>query len=348
MPGKSVMANLRDIVKLLALPAFVASLYVVGVLYAGVAKAAATKYSFLYMGQAQTENRNRKSPERIISLFTTLRDVKVRETLHKDTLMNWASLAPSVLPVLFVMPNDSKYWTRRARELGWMVENVTRADAGVPILKDMFNVTATKYPSPFIGFANADNLFGKSLVDTLAGLSLTHPDLVHNRISLIVGRRRMIKDTEIKDTSGEYVDSIALRLRLYPSYAQDYFILGNGGKFHWNRVPDFIVGRLGYDNWLVVMAQRWNVTLIDGTKTIHNLHQDTTAAEGTPLRLYQARSRHVNYEAAGRQFNYIGGVTDCSFWSSVNCFRPSNNGNGTYSVCLEKNTRRGGCPLPDL
>ncbi len=101
---------------------------------------------------------------RIITLFTTLRDVNARKRLHNQTLANWACLAPAVLPVLYLMPNDSEYWTRKATELGWKLEKVPRTRGCVPIVKDMFNVTSRKYPSPFIGFANADNMFGNSLV----------------------------------------------------------------------------------------------------------------------------------------------------------------------------------------
>ncbi len=285
---------------------------------------------------------------RIITLFTTLRDVKVRERVHNQTLKNWASLAPAVLPVLYLMPNDSEYWTRSATELGWQLEKVPRTRGGVPIVKDMFNVTAEKYPSPFIGFANADNMFGNSLVETLVGLTKNNKELVHGRMSLIVGRRRGIKEININDTNGEYVDSIAPRLGLYAKYAQDYFLFGNGGKFHWDRVPDFVVGRLGYDNWLVVMAQRWNITLIDGTQTIHNLHQEGKDGITSGRVLNKGKSKQLNYVAAGK-FNYGGGVTTCAFWRSVHCFLPTTNSNGCRisSVCLDRVKHRRGCRNPD-
>ena len=353
LPGKNRMAQYTTIGKLLALVILAASLGALFILHARVAITTTSIYRFLSLRQDQTEKRDLKHPDRVISLFTTLRDVSVRETLHKHTLMNWASLAPSVLPVLFLMPNDTKFWTPRARELGSMVENVTRTREGVPVIKDMFNITATKYPSRFIGFANADNLFGKSLVDTLAGLSLNHLDLVHSRISLIVGRRRGIRDTAIQETTGEYVDSIAYRYSLFQTFAQDYFIFGNGGKFHWDRVPDFIVGRVGNDNWFVVMAQRWNVTLIDGTKTITNLHQEAADGVKSGWVLHDGRSKYYNYLAAGRTFNYSGGLTDCSFWRSTSCSPLAGNEHGNSSVCLEKNRNRwggkwGGCRLPDF
>ncbi len=285
---------------------------------------------------------------RIITLFTTLRDVKVRERLHNKTLNNWASLAPAVLPVLYLMPNDSEYWTRRATELGWKLEKVPRTRGGIPIVKDMFNVTAEKYPSPFIGFANADNAFGNSLVETLVGLTQNNKELVHGRMSLIVGRRRGIKEININDTSAEYVDSIASSLKLYTKYGQDYFFFGDGGKFHWDRVPDFVVGRLGYDNWLVVMAQRWNITLIDGTNTLHNLHLEGKDGVSSGRVLNKGRSKVLNYEAAGK-FNYGGGVTTCAFWRSVNCSLVTSNvtERRISSVCLDRVKHRGGCRNPD-
>ncbi len=283
---------------------------------------------------------------RIITLFTTLRDVKARKRLHNQTLGNWASLAPAVLPVLYLMPSDSKYWTCRATELGWKLEKVPRTRGGVPTVKDMFNVTSQKYPSPFIGFANADNMFGNSLVETLVDLTQNNKGLLHDRMSLIVGRRRGIKDIKINDTSGDYVDAIAPRLKLYPSYAQDYFLFGSGGKFYWDRVPDFVVGRIGYDNWLVVMAQRWNISLIDGTQTLHNLHQEGTDGRESGRLQNEGKNKLLNYEVAGN-FKYRGALTTCAFWRSVNCSRPIRNGGTISSVCLDRVKDRKRCRNPD-
>ncbi len=285
---------------------------------------------------------------RLLTLFTTLRDVKVRERLHNQTLMNWASLKPSVLPVLFVMPNDSEYWTWRAMELGWRVEKVPQTREDVPIFKAMFNVTSQKYPSPFIGFANADNLFGNSLIETLTGLSKCCWDLLHGRMSLLVGRRRGVNASEIsEDPSGEYVDQIASRFRRHGTYAQDYFIFGGGGSFRWEDVPDFVVGRAGYDNWFVVMAQRWNVSLVDCSETISNLHQQGKDGKRSGWTLNKGSSKFMNYRAAGKHFSYRGGVTKCSFYSSMKT-PPQNTSDETLpGICLTETRRGKGCRHPD-
>ena len=284
---------------------------------------------------------------RLLTLFTTLRDVKVRERLHNQTLMNWASLKPSVLPVLFVMPNDSEYWTWRATELGWRVEKVPRTRENVPIVKAMFNVTSQKYPSPFIGFANADNLFGNSLIETLTGLSKCCWDLLHGRMSLLVGRRRGVDVSEISENpSGVYVDQIASRFRMHSTKAQDYFIFGGGGNFRWEDVPDFVVGRIGYDNWFVVMAQQWNVSLIDCSETISNLHQQGKDGYRAGWTLNKGRSKYMNYRAAGN-FSYRGGGTKCSFYSSMKTAPQNSSDEILPGICLTETSRGEGCRNPD-
>ncbi len=349
----------------MALGLFSVSLFCGRMLYARVSDMAKIKYLFPDKLQGQIlaeirsgltaiekeETRQGYTSDRIVTLFTTLRDVKVRERVHNQTLKNWASLAPAVLSVLYLMPNDSDYWKRRATELGWKLEQVPRTRDGVPVLKDMYNVTSEKYPSPFIGFANADTMFGNSLVETLVGLTQNNKTLVHGRMSLIVGRRRRIQDFKINDTSGEYVDSIAPHLKMYPKFAQDYFLFGNGGKFHWDRVPDFVVGRLGYDNWLVVMAQRWNIILIDGTETLHNLHQVGKDGISSSRVLNKGKNKLLNYEAAGFKFSYRGGTTACASWRSVNCSLTTNSTNGgtISSICLNRlrTEPKPGCRNPD-
>ena len=345
----------------LTLGLFSVSLFCGGILYARVSDMAKIKYLLPDKLQGQTltgirsgltaieteETRQGYTSGRIVTLFTTLRDVKVRERVHNQTLKNWASLAPAVLSVLYLMPNDRAYWTRRATELGWKVEKVPRTRAGVPVVKDMYNVTSEKYPSPFIGFANADIMFGNSLVQTLVGLTQNNKELVHGGMSLIVGRRRRIEDSKVNDTSGEYVDSIAPHLRMYSRYGQDYFLFGNGGKFHWDRVPDFVVGRLGYDNWFVVMAQRWNITLIDGTQTLHIFHQVGKDGVSSSRVLNKGKDKRLNYKVVGK-FSYRGGATTCAFWRSVNCSLTTNNiiGRRNSSICLNRTKHRRQCRNP--
>ncbi len=129
-------------------------------------------------------------------------------------------------------------------------------------------------------------------------------------------------------------------------YYYYYYYFGGGGKFYWDRVPDFVVGRIGYDNWLAVMAQRWNISLIDGTQTLHNLHQEGADGRDSGRLQNKGKNKLLDYEVAGN-FKYKGGVTTCPFWRSVNCSRPISNRGKISSVCLGRVRHRRRCRNPD-
>ncbi len=179
------------------------------------------------------------STDKLLTLCTTIRDVDIRRRIHNRTLINWISLNPFVRSVLFVMPNDRAYWSMKARELGWKVEMVPKVREGVPVLKDMFQTISEKYPAQFLGYANADNLFGCSLLETLETLSLGYGSFIHRNICLIIGRRRDAKEEHLPDKpTADYVDRAGPSQELHSPSGVDYFVshaagylLGQGSGF---------------------------------------------------------------------------------------------------------------------
>ena len=51
----------------------------------------------------------------------------------------------------------------------------------------------------------------------------------------------------------------------------DYFIFKKG---MFPKLPEFVVGRWGWDNWLIWKARRHMVPVIDGSKNIIAIHQN--------------------------------------------------------------------------
>jgi hypothetical protein len=75
---------------------------------------------------------------------------------------------------------------------------------------------------------------------------------------------------------GEVADSLVHRLlpmsKEFQDDAQDFFII-LPGTFNWDVIPDFVIGRPGYDNWLVDYAFHNSIDLVDVTRTVHAIHQ---------------------------------------------------------------------------
>ncbi|KAK2152017.1 hypothetical protein LSH36_342g05004 [Paralvinella palmiformis] len=61
-------------------------------------------------------------------------------------------------------------------------------------------------------------------------------------------------------------------IKPFTNLAVDHFIVSREG-LQLDQIPDFLVGRVGYDNWLVAKARDWNITPIDASKAVLALHQ---------------------------------------------------------------------------
>ena len=158
----------------------------------------------------------------------------------------------------------------------------------------------------FYGYANADILFDRALLVSLEALKREHE---RDRLKqmFVIGRRINYKfrsDQELFSLT--LVSQLARSGVLFNDYAQDYFITTHLG-FEWDSVPDFVVGRVGYDNWLVATAYTRNMSVIDATATITALHQ--TGVDGTSAGWMQKNSEiYENYRLA-RNFNFLSGCT---------------------------------------
>ncbi|KAK2148242.1 hypothetical protein LSH36_507g00019 [Paralvinella palmiformis] len=207
-------------------------------------------------------------------MFTSIRDRSSRREIHGRLIKNWAALSSGLDPVLFVSPTEQNTsWIDIAISPNWTVRILHALRHNLPIIrvivKDVLSVSST----PFVGYANADVLFDRSLLATLRYLSESLD--VSKQMVLIVGRRRNIDIKTIDLGSGDNLTKIISQMdniRPFVDVAEDYFIISRRG-LPWDEIPDFVVGRVGYDNWLVAKARDWNITLIDASRTVLALHQ---------------------------------------------------------------------------
>ena len=246
----------------------------------------------------------------LITLFTTFRFDESKAATYRNTIRNWGLLAPYVRPVLYYAVGDD-YLTEFARMHGWAVYECPRVgERDVPILRSMFlHAQSITGGTPFYGYANSDILFDRNLVSTLEALK---NDSYRFKQLLVVGRRvnyKFKRNHEIHNLTSiyQYVRNGAL----FITYAQDYFISTHSG-YPWDTIPDFVVGRVGYDNWIVANAVRRNISVVDATPTLSALHQTGQDGDYACHRFTDASDRNVNYQFVGKHFNYLIGITTCS------------------------------------
>ena len=125
--------------------------------------------------------------------------------------------------------------------------------------------------------------------------------------TMVVGRRTNVlldNNTHLL-YQPEHVTKLARqRGRLFGADAEDYLFIAFN-DFPWHRVPDVVVGRPAYDNFLVGIAIEQRVTVVDATATLLALHQ--TGSDGDFASRWN-KDDDVNIIRIGG-FNYVIGWT---------------------------------------
>ena len=140
-----------------------------------------------------------------------------------------------------------------------------------PLIRDIFLNTIQSHNTPFYMFANGDNLYDFSLIQTLNGvMKAVEYGKIRSKL-LIIGQRF---DLDYKGTiQHEYdIQNLHVKSKKHPPVAKDYFIVTRN-TFEWENFPDFYIGRRWYDSYIVQSAFFNEVELIDATLTIRMIHQ---------------------------------------------------------------------------
>ena len=285
--------------------------------------------------------------EPIVTMFTTLRDKECRKEIHNRLIRNWAALRPELDPVLFVPFTEyNTSWPKTAAAHNWTVLMLYSLRQNLPILTTMFKEVIARSRTPFVGYANADILFDRSLISTLRYLGRTLD--LDRELILITGRRRNVKLSKFDLGPGDNLTRISKMDKVWPYHgmAQDYFITTRRG-LPWRNIPDFVVGRNGYDNWLVAKALDWKLTLIDSSKTVLALHQTGKDGYMSGSLTVPKSTRNLNTRLV-KGVRYTRGVTDnAPFYTAGQCSADAENAkskhcNQVYNLTLVRRHRNGG------
>jgi len=93
--------------------------------------------------------------------------------------------------------------------------------------------------------------------------------------TMIVGRRTNVlrsNDSLPLYLPDDVTTAARQRGKLFQTNAEDYFLIAFN-DFPWHLVVDVVVGRPAYDNYLVGLAIKQNVTVVDATRSIVAVHQ---------------------------------------------------------------------------
>ena len=217
-------------------------------------------------------------------------------TIQRNTLRNWLALGDEIEVVVI---GDEPGIAEVCQELGIRHLADVRCNASdTPLISSIFNLARDVNQSPYLAYCNADILFMPGLTDTVRALA------ENKKYFLAVGQRYDLNIEEPLDFSGDWQDKMIRRIsedgKLHGQTGSDYFIYP---RSCFQDIPDFAVGRAGWDNWMIFRARWQGWPVVDCTRSLTILHQDHDYAHlpGGLKHFYQPETTDNIRMAGGRR-----------------------------------------------
>ncbi len=204
-----------------------------------------------------------------LTLFTAPKpftDPHIR-TIQRNAIQSWLALGAEVSVILV---GQEEGMAETAAEFGVThLPEVRRNASHTPLVSSIFEVARQATASPLLAYINADILV---LPDFLEGARLAAQLAQHY---LLVGQRWDLDVRTPLDFSPRWSErlqnDLRARGRLHSRGGSDYFIFP---RTCFTDIPDFAIGRAGWDNWMIYETRRRGWACIDATPTIQIIHQD--------------------------------------------------------------------------
>lgn len=202
----------------------------------------------------------------MITIFTIPKPFKGHiNTIQRNAIKSWMQLKPECEILLF---GDDEGVRETADEFGIVnIPNIDKSEYGTPLLNSAFNVAQNKASNNLLIYVNTDILFFQNIIETIQEVKISS--------YIICGRRWDLDiNDEINFDRNDWSIEMMVRNKklgkLHGYSGIDYFIFKKGLI----ELPEFIVGRLGWDNWLLYDMKKRAIPIIDATESITTIHQN--------------------------------------------------------------------------
>lgn len=227
-------------------------------------------------------------------------------TIQRNALANWRALGADVAIIVL---GDEAGAGEAAAQVGAMhLPGVARNKEGTPLISDLFAQAREHADGPLLAYVNADILLLPDFVETARRAAQAKQHF------LLVGQRWDLDVTEPLTFDAGWDAGLRQRAQqlgsLHSPAGSDYFIFP---KYAFTEMPDFAIGRAGWDNWMIYWARRKGWPVIDATRSIFIIHQNhdySHLPEGKPH--YRLPESFDNIRMAGGRMVTRFMLADCS------------------------------------
>jgi hypothetical protein len=205
----------------------------------------------------------------LLTIFTAPKPFKDAHIalIQRNAISSWRALGPEVHVVL--MGKDEGIDVAAA-ELGVSHRpDVGCNTLGTPLISSMFELARQENDSPLMLCINADIILLPEILEAAEKIS------DQARQFLALGQRWDLDLHQPLPLEPGWAErlrrDVQQRGRLHPPVGSDYFIFPRTCYTH---IPDFVIGRSAWDNWMIYDARRKNIPVVDLTSSALVIHQD--------------------------------------------------------------------------
>jgi len=213
--------------------------------------------------------------------------------IQGNTLGNWRALGDDIEVVVI---GDEPGIAEVCQALGIRhLPDVRCNEMGTPLISSIFDLARNANDSPYLAYFNADILILPGLIESLQVVANEKKNF------LAVGQRW---DLDIEDPiafrdgwADDLKKMVKEKGKLHGQTGSDYFVYP---RECFEDIPDFAVGRAGWDNWMIFHArwQHWPVVDLSEAVTIVHQNHDYAHLPGGIKHFYQPETA-VNIRMAG-------------------------------------------------
>ena len=144
------------------------------------------------------------------------------------------------------------------------ISEIKKSEYGTPYLDEVFRIAQERAKYPHLCYVNSDIILYEDISEAVRSVPF--------KDYLMTGQRWDVDvDLPVHANSARFLVHVYNNYKLQAFPGMDYFVFRKGMI---TEMPPFIVGRRGWDNWLVYDCRRRDIPVIDATGKVHAIHQN--------------------------------------------------------------------------
>jgi hypothetical protein len=182
--------------------------------------------------------------------------------IQKNALRSWKRLFSEIEIIVF---GDEKGVEEIAKELNIIhIPEISKNRFGTPLISSAFKIAKEKAKNNILVYANTDIVLGKDFIKAIKSIKLE---------SFLMSGRRIDVDVDeaINFNNSNWENDLIERGSMHGYSGIDYLAFP---KNLYLDIPDFAVGRPGWDSWFVYYIKSLKVPVIDATNVVRVFHQN--------------------------------------------------------------------------